>query len=862
MSLYEKVDQEKLTPMMKQYCSIKNKAMDSILLYRIGDFYEMFFDDAVIASKVLGLALTGRDCGLDERAPMCGVPHHASLSYIKKLLDNSYKVSICEQLEEPGQGKQLVDRGIIKVFTPGTIIDDEYLSNDDNNFIVSLYCDDNCSISYSDISTGEMYVSHSFVYDSFKSVYDEIMRINPKEIIVNNDELFNKFRSYGFYTVKRNLSEDEDCVIEKINESTSLRFNKNLYDRHMLNSIFMIFEYFFENKNQFLKHIDNIYIYDISKFVELDESALKNLEIVKNLTDNTKRGSLLSVLDKTTTQKGARRLRSMLERPLKDIDEINYRLNVVEEFFKCPIVAETLKNILKSTFDIERICSKIAEKSANPADLINLRDTLRLIPNIKVQISKLDKIAFSRLSDLDEHKECLNLLNESLSDEPPQSINDGFVIKHGFNKELDSIRDDNSNIGDVLINYEDELKKTSDIKNLRIKYNKISGYYIEISKGQIDKVPDFFERTQTLKNVERFKTKKLREIEYNILNSSKIASELEKEIYNKILIYFIDFLSSLKELAFNLAEIDVYISLSTVARQNRYIRPSFNNNGVIELNNARHPVIESMNNLEEFIPNDVYLNNDKKIAIITGPNMSGKSTYMRMVALVQLMAQIGSFVPAEYANLAIVDKIFTRIGASDSLYSGKSTFMVEMSEVSYILNNATEKSLVILDEVGRGTSTFDGMAIAKAVIDYISKKIKSYTLFSTHYQELANVENYLSNVINLTLTIKEDGNDILFLRKVKPGITSKSYGIHVAKLAGLPNDVIVQAKKYQKEAEVDFRQIKQFDLLDDRYTKCDEKSDNSVFEDLKNYILNIDINNLTPVNALVEINNLIKKARD
>lgn len=862
MSLYEKVEQDKLTPMMKQYCSIKNQAMDSILLYRIGDFYEMFFDDAVIASKVLGLALTGRDCGLEERAPMCGVPHHASLGYIKKLIDNNYKVSICEQLEEPGQGKQLVDRGIIKVFTPGTIIDDEYLSSGDNNFIISIYYDKNCSISYSDISTGEMYVSKTFSYNSFKSIFDEVMRINPKEVIVNNYELYNKFSNYGFYTVLRESINFDDKIVDRIIESTSISFDKTLYDDNMLNSIFMMFDYFFENQNQYLKHIDKINVYDISKFLELDESALKNLEIIKNLTDNTKRGSLLSVIDLTTTQKGSRRLRAMLERPLKNIDDINYRLNVVEEFYKYPIIAETIKNILKKTFDIERISSKISEKSASPNDLLNLRDTLRCIPDIKREIDKLDSGSVSRLNHLDEHNDCLNLLVEAISDEPSQSINDGFVIRHGFNSELDSIRDDNSNIGNVLINYEEELKEESDIKNLRIKYNKISGYYIEISKGQVDKVPDFFERTQTLKNVERFKTKKLREIEYKILNSSKIALELEKEIYYKILDFFIDYLPTLKELAFNLAEIDVYIALSTVARQNRYNRPSFNNMGVIELKNARHPVIESMNDLEEFIPNDVLLENNKKIAIITGPNMSGKSTYMRMVALVQLMAQIGSFVPAESANLTIVDKIFTRIGASDSLYSGKSTFMVEMSEVSYILNNATENSLVILDEVGRGTSTFDGMAIAKSVIDFISKKIKSYTLFSTHYQELANLENYLSNVINLTLTIKEDGNDILFLRKVKPGITSKSYGIHVAKLAGLPDEVIKKAKKYQKEAESDFRQAKQFDMFDESYDKSTECDDCTNLKELKNYILNLDINNMTPLNALVEINKLIKKARD
>ena len=858
MSLFESIDKEKLTPMMRQYASIKDQALDSILMYRIGDFYEMFFDDAIEASRVLGLALTGRDCGLDKRAPMCGVPHHASLTYVKKLIENNYKVAICEQLEEPGQGKALVERGIIKIYTPGTIIDTEYLSDDDNNFLASIYVDDNISIAYADISTGELYVSNDFVFDSFKSIYDEIMRIHPKEIIVNDVKLYSKFKELGYYTVLKNEVPNFEEIKEKISEFTGIdtSVQKNVDNLRM--SILNLFKYLSENKNVNLKHIDNIISYDISKYLELDESAIRNLELSKNITDNTKKGSLLSILDKTITSKGARRLKAIIERPLKDIREISYRQNVVEVFYNNPIEAETIKNLLSNTFDIERIASKISEKSASPQDLLNLKETLRIIPLIKDEISALGSESMKRLSDLDEHKEIYTKLQDAISDEPSMSINDGYVIRHGYNSELDEIRDDRTEITDKLINYENELRAKTDIKTLRIKYNKLAGYYIEVSKGQTDKVSDEFERTQTLKNAERYKTKKLREIEYNVLNSSSIALALEKTIYFEMLDSFMEFIPSLKKLAFDLAEIDVYIALSTVARENRYVRPKFNTESKIELVNARHPVIEMMNNLEEFIPNDVNLNMLDRVAIITGPNMSGKSTYMRMVAIIQIMAQIGSFIPADSGDLSVVDKIFTRIGASDSLYSGKSTFMVEMSEVSYILKNATKNSLIILDEVGRGTSTFDGMAIAKAVVLYITDRVKAFTLFSTHYQELSNLEALSNIIFNLTLKIKEEGNDIMFLRKVTPGITSKSYGIHVAKLAGLPDEVISKARKFQKDAEINYRNGKQVDFLNNSYEEEPAAVDNS----LRDYILSLDINSMTPIDAMMEINNIIKKAKE
>ena len=544
MSLFENIDKEKLTPMMKQYASIKDQALDSILMYRIGDFYEMFFDDAIEASRVLGLALTGRDCGLDERAPMCGVPHHASLAYVKKLIENNYKVAICEQLEEPGQGKALVERGIIKIYTPGTIIDTEYLSDDDNNFLVSIYVGENISIAYADISTGELYVSNDFVYDSFKSIYDEITRIHPKEIIVNDVKLYSKFKELGYYTVLKNEELNFAEIKENISEFTGIDIHANNNVDNLRLSILNLFKYLFENKNVNLKHLDNIISYDISKYLELDESAIRNLELSKNITDNTKKGSLLSILDKTITSKGARRLKAIIERPLKDIREISYRQNVVEVFYNNPIEAETIKNLLSNTFDIERIASKISEKSTSPQDLLNLKETLRIIPLIKDEILSLGSGAMERLSNLDEHTEIYSKLENAISEEPSMSINDGYVIRHGYNKELDEIRDDKTEVTDKLINYENELRDKTDIKTLRIKYNRLAGYYIEVSKGQADKVSDEFERTQTLKNAERYKTKKLREIEYNVLNSSSIALALEKNIYFEILDSFLQYIPS------------------------------------------------------------------------------------------------------------------------------------------------------------------------------------------------------------------------------------------------------------------------------------------------------------------------------
>lgn len=855
---FDEIDLSKLSPMMKQYASIKSDFNDTILMYRIGDFYEMFFDDALEASKVLGIALTGRDCGLENRAPMCGVPHHAALTYVKKLIDNNYKVAICEQLEDPANTKTLVKRGITKIYTPGTIIESEYLNDKENNFLLSIFVKDKyASISYCDISTGELFVSKEFRLEDFKSLYDEVSKVNPKEVLINEKALFDKFKKLGYYCVLVREADFEN-VEENITKYTKIRDDFIFLNAMMKKTLLHLFAYLFKNKNVDLEHFDNIKVYEINNFLELDETALRNLELTKNITDNTKKGSLLSILDKTTTSKGARKLKYLIERPLKSQEEINYRLNIVEDFYNNPIAAQTILNLLNDTFDIERIASKIAEKSVSPQELNNLKNTLLLIPKIKEQILSIDSDSLDTLANLDLNKDVLNLIINAIDDEPSISINAGFVIKEGYSEELDRIRHIKNNLTGRILDYENHLKEKSDIKNLRIKYNKVAGYYIEVSKGQIDKVPAEFERTQTLKNVERYKTKELREIEYESLNSTKMALYMEKEIYIKVLSEIVPYISDIKKLAEELSYLDVFISFSIVARENRYVKPVFNSEGKLLVEDGRHPVIEAMNNLEDFIPNDVNLDENNKIAIITGPNMSGKSTYMRMIALIQIMAQIGSFVPAKSANLCIMDKVFTRIGASDSLFSGKSTFMVEMSEVSYILKNATKNSLVILDEVGRGTGTFDGMAIAKAVIYYISLYINSYTLFSTHYQELSVIENDLNNVINLTLEIKDNGKDIMFLRKIKHGVTSKSYGIHVAKLAGLPNEVIIRARKFQENAENNSAgaQLKLFDF-DESSIKTETQYEH--YKEAIEYIESLDINSMTPLEALQELDNIKKK---
>ena len=848
------IDINNLTPMMKQYAKIKKECMDTILFYRLGDFYEMFFDDAIIASKILGLALTGRECGLEERAPMCGVPYHSATQYIKNLISEGYKVAICEQLEDPANSKGLVERGIVKVFTPGTILDDGYLNNSENNFIASVYIEDKIAASFCDISTGELMLEN-FEIDDFKNLYSEINKFDPKEIIVNDQNLYDKLIKEKLNAIiinsytKKTLNDLKFLVKDIVGLNNFENFNTL-----EINSMYMLFQYLIDNKNTKLGHINSASKVLMTSYMGLDDIAIKNLEISKTIFDNSKKGSLLNVLDKTVTSKGSRMLKSMVERPLLNIDQINNRLDIVECFYSDPITSDNIKDLLDYISDIERIVSKIVAKIAGPRDLINLKTSLGVVPKIKDIILSFKSEAFDTIK-IDPNDSIYNLINESIVDEPPNFINDGDFIRDGYNKDLDEIKGRSRHSEKLLLDYENKLKEESGIKNLRVKYNKVTGYFIEVSKGQIENVPNYFRRIQTLKNVERYMTSDLSEIEYKILNSSKEALELEKELYDEILNAIIPSIASLKVLAESLAILDALLALADTARLNGYVRPSFNSTGITELKACRHPVVELNTSLEDFIPNDAYFDMENRYAIITGPNMSGKSTFMRTIALNQILAQIGSFIPADSANLCIIDNIFTRIGASDALNLGKSTFMVEMTEVSNILNNASKDSLILLDEVGRGTSTYDGMSIAFALMEYITKEIGAKTMFSTHYQELSELEKKLPHVFNLTLDIKENNNEILFLRKVKPGVTNKSYGIHVAKLAGLPSELTDIAEEYQeffakndKVSEHSYSQITF--LANDQKPASKVKNNNKIEEKVINKIKDLVPDKMSPIDAL------------
>lgn len=848
------IDINNLTPMMKQYAKIKKECMDTILFYRLGDFYEMFFDDAIVASKILGLALTGRDCGLEERAPMCGVPYHSATQYIKNLIAEGYKVAICEQLEDPANSKGLVDRGIVKVFTPGTILDDGYLNNSENNFIGSIYVGDKIGASFCDISTGELMLEE-FEIDDFKNLYSELNKFDPKEIIVNEQLLYEKLSKEKFNVIFVNSHNKKSFNDLKtlVNDIVGLD-NYESFNDFETNSMYMLFQYLIENKNTKLGHINSVSRISINAYMGLDDIAIKNLEIIKTIFDNSKKGSLLNILDKTVTSKGSRMLKSMVERPLLDINQINTRLDIVECFYSDPITSENIRDLLDYVSDIERIVSKIVAKIAGPRDLINLKTSLGVVPRIKEIISSFDSKAFDTIK-IDPNESIFHLIDESIVDEPPNSINDGDCIRDGYNSNLDEIKSRSRHSENLLLDYENKLKEESSIKNLRVKYNKVTGYFIEVSKGQIENVPDYFRRIQTLKNVERYMTNDLSEIEYKILNASKEALELEKELYDQILVSIIPSISSLKLLAESLASLDALLSLAEAARLNGYVRPNFNTNGITELKACRHPVVELNTSLEDFIPNDAFFDMENRYAIITGPNMSGKSTYMRTIALNQILAQIGSFIPADSANLCIIDNIFTRIGASDALNQGKSTFMVEMTEVSNILNNASKDSLILLDEVGRGTSTYDGMSIAFALMEYIVKEIGAKTMFSTHYQELSELEDKLPHVFNLTLDIRENNDEILFLRKVKPGVTNKSYGIHVAKLAGLPNSLTDIAEHYQENfantSKASDNSYAQFTFLANEQkptskTKSNNKNEEKVIKKIKDLVPD----KMSPIDAL------------
>lgn len=859
---------------MQQYMTIKNKYKDTILFFRLGDFYEMFFDDAIVASKELEITLTQRDCGMDKKAPMCGVPHHVADVYVSKLVSKGYKVAICEQLEDPSVAKGIVKRDVIRVVTPGTITDTNILEEKRNNYLVSIYIDDfGVGISYADNSTGEMYTTEysSSLENNYRFIIDELGKILPSEIICNEflvrskkfmSIVKNKINPY-FNTYKNVKGIDESYKnniigLFKVNSLEDLKINNKIYS---ILSTSKLIEYLYNTQKNALDHINNLVYYEPKNYMIIDINTRINLEIHETIMSKNKKGALINTIDKTSTAMGGRLLKNWLEQPLLSIDKINYRLDMVEYFYNNIIFMDEVSNELKSIYDIERLSSKISTGNCNGRDMISLKNSISVLPKLKTLLMDVSNNSLRQLGNrLDSLEDIYDLIEKSIEENPPITIKEGGLIKAGFNKELDEIREGSTKGKEWLASLEIKEREKTGIKNLRIGFNKVVGYYFEVTKSNIPLVPDYFIRKQTLANSERYFTEELKSMELKIIGSEEKSLQLEYEIFQSIRDKIKNEINRIQTTSKLISILDVLVSFAKTARSNNYVKPKLNNEGYINIKNGRHPVIENTTDNNLFIPNDTIMDlEDNMIHIITGPNMAGKSTYIRQVAIINLLAQIGSFVPADSADIAIVDRIFTRIGASDNLSEGESTFMVEMNEVSNIIRDATSNSLIILDEVGRGTSTYDGLSIAWAIIEYIATNIKAKTLFATHYHELTQLENKFPNIKNMTIVAKEKGNDIVFLRKIIKGSTNKSYGIQVAKLAGINNDIISRANEILSIIEGSHNinidntkkvNSKQIDLYDYKKDYFIEK------------IINIDIDNLTPIESLSLLNDLIKDAKN
>ncbi|MFA9422942.1 MAG: DNA mismatch repair protein MutS [Sedimentibacter sp.] len=870
----------KYTPMMEQYFSIKKQYEDCILLYRLGDFYEMFFDDAITASKVLEIALTGRDCGQTEKAPMCGVPHHAIDNYISKLIENGFKVAICEQLEDPSAAKGIVKRDVIRVITPGTIIDQKMLDEKSNNYLCCTYIDKGFGMSYADISTGEMYVTENISLSDFNIsnlkkfdlLKEEILKINPSEIISNSLTENDSLDSMITCTEVLSYSEYKEIILKHFHVVSLDSFGLT-DNNYAVMSLGMLLNYLNRTQKTSLEHINKLHFYNVGEYLYLDSNTRKNLELIETVRGKKGQGTLYNVLDYTMTAMGGRQLKKWIEEPLKNINLINNRLDAVEELYSNVMLSNNIKEYLKSIYDIERLISRIVYGNCNGRDLNALKQSVSSLPDLKAEISELHAKMFASIyHDFDTLRDIWELIDRSILDEPPISVKEGGIIKTGYNEELDEIKEITINGKNWISELQNKEREETGIKNLKIGYTKVFGYYLEVTQSYIKNVPDYYIRKQTLANCERYVTPELKEMEAKILNADEQLMKLEYELFLEIRQQIKEQVIRIQETAFSVAVIDTLNSLAISSVKNNYTRPEMNNKGYIKIVDGRHPVIEKIMKNEMFVPNDTSIDNkEQRMSIITGPNMAGKSTYMRQVALIALLAHIGSFVPAKKAELCILDKIFTRVGASDDLSQGQSTFMVEMSEVSNILNNATENSLLILDEIGRGTSTYDGLSIAWSVVEYITKKIKAKTLFATHYHELSELESKLKSVKNYRILIKEADDKIIFLRKIAEGSIDRSYGIQVANLAGLPDEVVARAKeilnqldesdinkpfsKNKRERVTDNFQVSMF--------QADpvEKSKNKEYKELTENIKNIDIENITPVKAFTLLNDIIEKAR-
>ncbi|HAT4314638.1 TPA: DNA mismatch repair protein MutS [Clostridium perfringens] len=801
----------KLTPMMRQYFEIKENYKDCILFFRLGDFYEMFFEDAETAARELELVLTGRDCGLEKRAPMCGIPFHASNSYIGRLVAKGYKVAICEQVEDPKFAKGIVKRDVIKVITPGTYTDSSFVEETKNNYIMTIYADlerNRCSLAITDISTGDFLATEGELEKGV--ILDEISKFNPKEIILLDSLDQELIKDITLTTPALISRKPIEYFEENFEEVLNNQFGEksNSLSLMVKKSSNALVKYILDTQKISLTNINDIEVYSLVDFMTIDLSSRRNLELTENLREKSKKGSLLWVLDKTETSMGSRMLRRWIEEPLVNKEKITLRLNAVEELFNDLSLNDSLKEALHDIYDIERILGKISNKNANAKDLIALKTSIGKIPNVKGIIENCTSSLLKNYHhNLDDLRDIYELLEKSIKEDPSLTLKDGDLIKDGFNGEIDELRLAKTNGKDWISSLENREREFTGIKSLKVGFNKVFGYYIEISKANYSSIPEGrYIRKQTLANAERFITPELKEIEEKLLGASEKLCSLEYDIFLDIRNEVENHIDRLKTTAKIIAELDCISNLAFVALENDFIKPEINEDGETKIENGRHPVVEKVIPKGEFIPNDTIINkDDNQLLIITGPNMAGKSTYMRQVAIITLMCQIGSFVPASKANISVVDKIFTRIGASDDLAGGKSTFMVEMWEVSNILKNATENSLVLLDEVGRGTSTYDGLSIAWSVIEYIckNKNLRCKTLFATHYHELTKLEGEIHGVRNYSVAVKEVDNNIIFLRKIIEGGADQSYGIEVAKLAGIPDEVINRAKEILEKLEME-----------------------------------------------------------
>ena len=805
------IDLSQLSPMMQHYMETKKEYPDCVLFYRLGDFYEMFFDDALTVSKELEITLTGKDCGLSERAPMCGVPFHALDSYLYRLVQKGYKVAIAEQMEDPRQAKGLVKREVIRVVTPGTITSSQVLDETKNNYLMGIvYMDGIYGISTADISTGDFMVTE---VDSERELFDEINKFSPSEIICNNalymsgvdmDELKNRYQVVITALDSRFFGE-ESCrriLMEHFKVGALVGLGLEDYATGII-AAGAVMQYIYETQKSTLEHITTITPYSTGQYMVIDTSTRRNLELVETMREKQKRGTLLWVLDKTKTAMGARLLRACIEQPLIHRDEIIRRQNAVEELNMNYISREEICEYLNPIYDLERLIGRISYKTANPRDLIAFRSSLEMLPYIKQILGEFNSELLAEFGrELDPLQDIFRLIGDAIVEEPPITVREGGIIKDGYNQEADKLRQAKTEGKNWLAELEAKEKEKTGIKTLKVKFNKVFGYYFEVTNSFKDQVPDYYIRKQTLTNAERFTTDELKQLEDIIMGAEEKLVSLEYDLFCEVRDKIGAEVIRIQKTAKSIAGIDVFCSLSVVATRRNYVKPSINDKGVIQIKNGRHPVVEQMMRDDMFVANDTFLDNGKnRLSVITGPNMAGKSTYMRQVALIVLMAQLGSFVPAQEADIGICDRVFTRVGASDDLASGQSTFMVEMTEVANILRNATRNSLLVLDEIGRGTSTFDGLSIAWAVIEHISnsKLLGAKTLFATHYHELTELEGTIAGVKNYCIAVKEQGDDIVFLRKIVRGGADKSYGIQVAKLAGVPDSVIARAKEIAEE---------------------------------------------------------------